>query len=192
MFAHSNRLARSLFRYPPSCRWVHIAAGTNLISSGTGVALQQARPWHMDGSSNKAVDNAVSMSDLFANRKVAVFGVPAPFTGTCTNAHVPGYKKHADTFKAVGVDEVVCYSYACPYAHFNWANNMKVDLSKISFLADPTGEFAKAFGLTVDYSETSLLERSMRFSMIVDNGTVTSFQIVDDAEGDAELLLSQV
>ena len=57
-----------------------------------------------DTDSNLAVDNAVTMSDLFKGRTVALFGVPAPFTGTCTMAHYPPYQKLQDEFLAKGVD----------------------------------------------------------------------------------------
>ncbi len=51
--------------------------------------------------------------------------------------------------------------------------------------------FAKAHSLQADYSVVSLGVRSKRFSMIVDNGIVKSFQIVDKAENDADVLLGQ-
>ncbi len=38
------------------------------------------------------------------------------------------------------VDELVCFTVAAPYAHYNWAASMGVDTDKISFLADPTGQ----------------------------------------------------
>jgi peroxiredoxin len=69
---------------------------------------------------------------------------------------------------------------------------MGVAPEKISFLADPTGEFAHEFELAKDYSDTSLMTRSERFSMLVKDGKVSSFQLVQDAGKDAELLLSQV
>jgi len=154
---------------------------------------QKSRPWHTDGkTSNLAKDNALSMKDVFANKTVAVFGVPAPFTGTCTNAHVPGYKRTANEFKRHGVDEIVCYSVACPYAHYNWAKAMEIDHSKISFYCETSPEFATQHGLQKDYSAASLGVRSDRFSMVVKNGVVTSFQIVKEADKDADVLLSQV
>ena len=117
--------------------------------------------------------------------------MPAPFTGTCTHAHVPPYKEAADAFKAKGVDEIICYSVACPYAHYNWAANMNVDLNKISFLADVDGAWAKEYSLDRDYSVASLGVRSERFSMIVEDGVVKSFQVVEDAAKDASVLLEQ-
>jgi len=62
-----------------------IAIGTDMVSSV--ISLQKARPWYMcaEEGSNKAADNAVTLRELFGRDKtVAMFGVPAPFTGTCT------------------------------------------------------------------------------------------------------------
>ena len=187
-----SRLLPTALRCSATGGGAHRSISTGADLAKSPVTLQSARPWHDDGTSNKAVDNAVSMKNLFSRRTVAVFGVPAPFTGTCTNFHVPAYERLADEFRAKGVDEVVCYSYACPYAHFNWAKAMGVAPEKISFLADPTGEFAHEFELAKDYSDTSLMTRSERFSMLVKDGKVSSFQLVQDAGKDAELLLSQV
>lgn len=132
-------------------------------------------------------------SALFQSKTVAVFGVPAPFTGVCTKAHVPGYTVLAKEFKAKGCDEVVCYTVSDPYAHYNWAKSMGVlEAGEIRFLADVDGSWAKEYGLDRDYSAVSLGVRSERFSMIVKDGVVTSFNVVEDAKKDAEVLLSQV
>ena len=144
-----------------------------------------------DSDSNLADDNAVTMPELFQGKKVAIFGVPAPFTGTCTTAHYPPYQKLQDKFVAKGVDKLVCYSVADPYAHYNWGKTMGNDFDKISFLADVDGAWARSNELEQDYTVASLGHRSARFSMIVDNGIVTAFNLVEDADGDAELLLEQ-
>ena len=62
-----------------------ISIGTDMVSSV--ISLQKPRPWYMcaDEGSNKAKDNAITLKELFGRDKtLAVFGVPAPFTGTCT------------------------------------------------------------------------------------------------------------
>lgn len=66
----------------------NITAGTNMLAS-SDIVLQKARPWYNSDKegSNLAVDNEISMKDLFQGKKVAIFGVPAPFTGTCTLKH---------------------------------------------------------------------------------------------------------
>mmetsp|Transcript_6218 Transcript_6218/g.9085 ORF Transcript_6218/g.9085 Transcript_6218/m.9085 type:complete len:204 (-) Transcript_6218:3794-4405(-) len=167
-----------------------ISVGTDLTKSSA--TWQQARPWHMDdGSSNLAKDNARTMTELFKGKKVAVFCVPAPFTGVCTNAHYPPYKAKADEFLNKGC-AIICYSVACPYAHYNWAKGMGNEFNKISFFADVDADFAKEFKLDRDYSVVSLGVRAERFSMFVDDGIVKSFLTVEDATKDAETLLAQV
>lgn len=90
------------------------------------------------------------------------------------------------------VDEIVCYSVADPYSHYNWGKSMGNDFSKISFLADVDCEWAKENELDRDYTGSSLGVRSERFSMYVDNGIVKSFNIVDEAEEDAENIMAQI
>jgi len=146
-----------------------------------------------DKNSNLAKDNTVTMKDLFNGKKVAVFGVPAPFTGTCTTAHYPPYKKLADEFKANGIDKIVCYSVTDPYAHFNWGQAMGNDFDMISFLADVDCEWAKENDLDNDYTAASLGHRSARFSMLVDDEIVKTFNmVVEEVDQDAQTLLSQV
>jgi peroxiredoxin len=167
-----------------------ITVGTNLMAS-TDVALQKARPWYMSDAegSNMAVDNAVTMNALFEGKTVAFFGVPAPFTGTCSNEHYPPYKALAEEFKKNGADEVVCYAVSDPYAHHGWSLSLKNEPEQITFLADFGAEFAKKFGLDAVYDGPSLGLRSTRFSMIVKNGVVSVFNNVEDASKDADTLL---
>jgi peroxiredoxin len=168
-----------------------ISVGTDMISSV--ISLQKSRPWHASDSegSNAAVDNAVTLKELFGNKTVAVFGVPAPFTGTCSNVHYPGYKALADDILEAGADEIVCYSVSDPYAMGGWAHALKNDPDKIRFLADD-GTFAKAYGVDANYDKVSLGDRSKRFSMIVRDGHVATFRVVDDAATDAETLLEEL
>ena len=172
---------------------------TRSITIGTDLkpithTWQKARPWYMtdaDGS-NLAKDNTRSMESIFKGKTVAVFGVPAPFTGTCSNEHYPPYKATADDFLAEGVDELICYSVADPYSHHNWGKDLKNDFDKISFAADVDCDWATEFELNRDYSGASLGHRSARFSMLVKDGIVKAFNHVDDATKDAEVLLADV
>jgi peroxiredoxin len=170
-----------------------ISVGTNMKLSD--VTLQRARPWYMsddEGKSNMAVDNAVSMKDLFGSKRVVLFGVPAPFTGTCTNEHYPTYKALASDLKEQGkVDKIVCYSVADPYAHHGWSVALKNNPDDIEFLADVDGDFAKEFGVDAVYEAVSLGSRSIRFSMLVDDGIIKAFNVVEDALKDAEVVLQK-
>lgn len=169
-----------------------ISIGTDMISSV--ISLQKARPWYLSDSegSNLATDNKISLKELFDGKNVALFGVPAPFTGTCTNEHYPPYKAHVDELLKAGADKVVCYSVSDPYAHHAWAKALGNDFDKIEFLADTDGSFAKAYGLEADYAGASLGTRSKRFSMFVKDGETKIFHIVEDAKRDAEILLEGI
>jgi peroxiredoxin len=132
------------------------------------------------------------MKDLFSGKRVVLFGVPAPFTGTCTLQHYPGYKKSAKALKEAGVDSIVCYAVSDPYAHHGWSLTLDNNEEDILFLADHEGKWAKAFGVDTRYDDASLGLRSIRFSMLVDNGEVKAFNVVDDASKDAEVILQEV
>jgi peroxiredoxin len=115
-------------------------------------------------------------TDFTAGRKVVIFGVPGAFTGTCSNLHVPGYLEHLDAIKAKGVDEVAVISVNDPFVMKAWGVQTG-GLGKIAFLADGSAFFAKAAGLELDLTERGLGLRSQRYSMVVDNGVVTSLNI---------------
>ena len=168
----SMRWAQRLTQYAKA-KGRSIMIGTDMQSSV--ITLQPARPWHMT-ESNLAIDHAVSLSEIFADHKrVVFFGVPAPFTGTCTTQHVPGYLHMAPRLGTY-VDEIICYSVADPYALYGWSqtllqkengknntNNDNNDLLSIRFLADPEATFAKAYGVDAVYDDVSLGLRSKRF-----------------------------
>lgn len=128
----------------------------------------------------------VSSDELFGGKKVALFAVPGAFTPTCSAKHVPSYLGKADALKAKGVDEVVCVSVNDPFVMAAWGKDLGVG-DKIEMLADGNGDFARATGLTLDGRGFGLGERTTRFSMIVDNGTVTALNI---EESPAEMTVS--
>ena len=123
----------------------------------------------------------VSTAELFAGKKVVLFGVPGAFTPTCNNNHLPGYIENRDAILARGVDEIAVVAVNDVFVMGAWARATGGD-GKIVFLADGSGDFAKAAGLDIDLSKGGLGLRSKRFSMIVEDGTVTALNI-EDAPG---------
>lgn len=169
-----------------------ITIGTDMLS--TVISLQKARPWSMspEKGSNAAVDNAVTLKDLFANKIVAVFGVPAPFTGTCSDEHYPAYKRLAGALREAGIHEIVCVAVTDPYAHNAWEKALSNNPEEITFLADTDATFARAYGIDIVLNENSLGLRNKRFSMIVTDGSVSTFRLVEDAAGDADAMLADL
>lgn len=118
----------------------------------------------------------VTTADIFAGKKVVLFGVPGAFTGTCTNTHVPGYLENHTALTSKGVDTIAVVSVNDHFVMDAWAKSTGSE-GKIVFLADFDGSFAKSAGLDIDLSVAGLGPRLKRFSMIVDDGTVTTLNI---------------
>ena len=118
----------------------------------------------------------VPSDDYFKGRKVALFSVPGAFTPTCSAQHVPSYVGSADALKAKGVGAVACVSVNDAFVMKAWGEAQSVG-DAVEMLADGNGEFARATGLTMDGSGYGLGERSTRFSMIVDDGTLTQLNV---------------
>ena len=116
---------------------------------------------------------ALTTADIFAGKKVVLFGVPGAFTPTCSNNHLPGYLENRDAILARGVDTIAVVSVNDVHVMGAWARFTGGE-GKILFLADGNGDFARATGLDIDLSGGGMGLRSKRFSMIVDDGKVTA------------------
>mmetsp|Transcript_20348 Transcript_20348/g.53217 ORF Transcript_20348/g.53217 Transcript_20348/m.53217 type:complete len:142 (-) Transcript_20348:211-636(-) len=135
---------------------------------------------------------------LRQGKKGVLFGVPGAFTGMCSQAHVPGFAKHADAFRSLGVDTIACVSVNDPYTMNNWASKMGVTPDKVAFFGDSDGSFTKALGVEVDLTVAGLGPglRSNRYSMLVEDGEIVKMNVEEGAGdlkvSDAETLLSQM
>jgi glutaredoxin/glutathione-dependent peroxiredoxin len=125
----------------------------------------------------------LSTADVFAGKKVVLFGVPGAFTPTCSNNHLPGYLENHDAIAARGVDAIAVVAVNDHFVMNAWAQATGAN-GKILFLADGNGDFVRATGLDLDLSAGGLGTRSKRFSMIVEDGKVTALNI-EDAPGQA-------
>ena len=117
----------------------------------------------------------VSINDLVAGKKVVIFAVPGAFTPTCSEQHLPGFVRLADTIKARGVDEIVCVSMNDVFVMDAWGRDQDAD--DIVMAGDGNGEFTQAIGLTLDGSSFGLGTRSERYAMIVEDGAVTKLAV---------------
>ena len=136
----------------------------------------------------------VQSDAFFAGRKVALFSVPGAFTPTCSARHLPGFVDKIDELKAKGVDEVACTAVNDAFVLAAWAKSAGAD-GKVTMLADGNGAFVKAVGLEMDGSKFGMGTRGQRFSMIVDDGTVTALNVEEGGEfrvSSAEYLLDQL
>ena len=115
------------------------------------------------------------MADIFAGKKVALFAVPGAFTPTCSAKHLPGFITSLDALKDKGVDEVICLSVNDPFVMGAWGTAQNA--GDIRMIADPDAAFTKALGLEFDASGAGLGIRSLRYSMIVEDGKVSQLNL---------------
>lgn len=144
----------------------------------------------------KATDDGpqqVSSKEYFAGKKVALFSVPGAFTPTCSAKHLPGFVEKADDLKAKGVDEIVGTAVNDAFVMGAWNKDSGSD--EITMLADGNADFVEAIGLTMDGSGFGMGKRGQRFSMVVEDGTVTQLNVEDPGDfkvSSAEHMLGQL
>ena len=130
--------------------------------------------------------------EVFKGKKVALFAVPGAYTGTCHKMHMPSIVQNADAIKGKGVNAVAVTAVNDVFVMSAWKRDTDPD-SKVDFLADGNGEFAKALDLTFDGSGNGLGTRSKRYAMLVEDGVVKKLNVeeapgkVDVSGGDALL-----
>lgn len=116
---------------------------------------------------------AVNLADKLDGRKVVIFGLPGAYTGTCSTAHVPSFIRTKDGFDTKGVDEIICVSVNDPFVMDAWGKDTGAAEAGLTFLGDPMAEFTKAIGMEFSAPPVGLIDRSKRYSMLVENGVVT-------------------
>lgn len=113
----------------------------------------------------------VTVGELTAGKKVVIFAVPGAFTPTCSAKHLPGFVEQSSTIKGKGVADVICVSVNDAFVMGAWAKDQGAN-GKVRCVADGNGEFTRAVGLALDGTGFGMGERSQRYAMIVNDGTV--------------------
>jgi peroxiredoxin len=118
-------------------------------------------------------------AEIFAGKKVVLFGVPGAFTPTCSRNHLPGFIAKADEFFAKGVDTIAVTAVNDVHVMGAWA---KANPGKVEFLSDGNGAFVKSVGLDYDGTERLMGPvRSRRYAMYAEDGVVKVLNIEEVA-----------
>jgi len=136
---------------------------------------------------------AVKMADKLKGRKVALFGLPGAYTGTCTSAHVPSFIRTKAEFDAKGVDEIICVSVNDPFVMAAWGKDTGATEAGITMLGDAGAEFTKAIGLNWTAEGAGFYDRSRRYALYAEDGVVKVLHVeegpgVCEASGGEALL----
>lgn len=147
----------------------------------------------VEGNGCSLGPNTFDVAKATAGKTIAIFALPGAYTPTCSAQHVPGYVQHADELKAAGVDEIWCLSVNDAFVMGAWGRDQKTS-GKVRMIADGSGTFTAATGLTLDLTARGMGVRSQRYSMLVKDGEVKTLNI--EAPGkfevsDAATMLAQ-
>lgn len=137
---------------------------------------------------------AFTSDDFLRAKRVALFGVPGAFTRTCSAKHLPGFIAQSEALRAAGIDEVCCLSTNDVFVLAAWAERFEAD-GKVSMISDGAMNFTSAAGLQADMSANGFGVRCRRFSMIIDDGTITHMHLEapgEFGETSAETLLAHL
>ncbi|WP_119156771.1 peroxiredoxin [Caldimonas tepidiphila] len=130
----------------------------------------------VEGNGCSLGPNAFDIRKEAAGKTVAIFAVPGAFTPTCSAQHLPGYIANAEALRAAGVDEIWCVSVNDAFVMGAWGREHKA-AGKVRMMADGSGDFTRATGLTLDLGARGLGQRSQRYSMLVVDGVVRTLNV---------------
>ena len=134
------------------------------------------------------------LSNITANKKVVIFGVPGAFTPTCSEKHLPSYLNLIGQFKTKGIDDIYCISVNDAFVMKAWLASYHKENS-IKGIADGNAEFAKAMNLIADYSGNFMGKRCKRFALIAECNSIIHLNIEEKGEflvSSAEHILNQI
>jgi peroxiredoxin len=136
----------------------------------------------------------LTTDQVFKGKTVVLFALPGAFTPTCSARHLPGFKDHAEAFKAKGVDTIACLSVNDAFVMGAWAKSQGID-GEVLMLADGNADFTRKVGLESDASKYGMGVRSQRYALVAVDGVVKTLDVEQAGEfkvSSAEHVLSQL
>jgi peroxiredoxin len=118
----------------------------------------------------------ISTREVFAGKKVVLFGVPGAFTPTCSDHHLPSFVLRAEEILAKGVDRIVCTAVNDVFVMASWGKAREVG-DQILMLADGNGDLARALDLEQDLGRFGMGKRSQRYAALVEDGVVKALHV---------------
>jgi len=105
--------------------------------------------------------------DLFAGKRVVIFGLPGAFTPTCSNSQLPGYEEMYQDFMDQGIDEIWCTSVNDAFVMYQWG--LAQGVKNVKLLPDGNGDFASGMSMLVAKKNLGFGDRSWRYAAVIDD-----------------------
>lgn len=118
----------------------------------------------------------VDLGPRLKGRKVVIFGLPAAYSGTCSEEQIPSFIRTRDQFAAKGVDEIICITGNDPFVLQAWGEATGATAAGITLLSDAECKFIEAIGMRLDVPPAGLIGRSQRYVLYAEDGEVKLLQ----------------
>ena len=125
------------------------------------------------GGSNPYRWQDVNSYECFGGKRVIVFSLPGAFTPTCDTYQLPGFENSFLAFEDLGISEIYCVSVNDSFVMNCWASQQK--LKNVKVIPDGNGEFTSKMNMLVQKENLGFGDRSWRYAMIVNNGTIEAW-----------------
>jgi len=123
----------------------------------------------------------VNLATELASGSGIIIGVPAAFSPTCSDSHIPGYVAHP---KLSSAGKVFVVSVNDAFVMNAWGKSLDADKkSGIRFLGDAGGDFTRAWDLEFPAAPMLGTNRSKRYAIRVEDGKVKSVHVEPDNIG---------
>jgi 2-Cys peroxiredoxin 5 len=130
----------------------------------------------MEGSPGNKVSIAKELKG-----KGLIIGVPAAYSPSCSDSHIPGYINSA---KLKDAGSVFVVSVNDAFVMKAWGKVLDPsNKSGIRFLADPSLDFTNALDLAFDGSSIFGGHRSKRYALVLEDGVVKEAHVEPDNTG---------
>ncbi|KAK5006073.1 hypothetical protein LTR28_006929 [Elasticomyces elasticus] len=124
--------------------------------------------------------NKVSLAKELTGKGL-IIGVPAAFSPSCSESHIPGYVNYHGLKDAGSVFVV---SVNDPFVMKAWGKTLDPDSkSGIRFLGDPHCAFTNAVDLAFDSTAVFGQPRSKRYALVIEDGKVKEVHVEPDNTG---------
>tara|TARA_R110002126_G_scaffold155527_1_gene302550 strand:- start:785 stop:1336 length:552 start_codon:yes stop_codon:yes gene_type:complete len=146
-------------------------------------------PKEKDPSDNTIKIVEKTTADYFANKRVILFSIPAPFDDGPGNQKALKYEKIYAQLLDLGIEEVYCISTLDTHTMKLYKEHYR--LSNLKMIPDGNATFTNAIGMLVTRKNLGLGSCSWSYAAVVDNGVVEKDFVEPDlcqeASGDVNL-----
>jgi peroxiredoxin len=112
----------------------------------------------------------VTSDSLLKGKRVVLFSLPGAFTPTCSTYQLPGFEKHYEEIKSMGIDEVYCMSVNDAFVMNAWAKQQ--ELKHVKVIPDGSGNFTRFMGMLIGKNHLGFGNRSWRYMAVINDGVV--------------------